>query len=326
MITEEEYKKIYRIIKNGTELNTLAEELNLKKIEIRGLIEALKIRGYDIDLKIKEDKIVVYKKNIVRTTKHIKPEIENLNHVKLCLLSDTHLCTKDQQLGIVNEIYKEGYKRGVNIYLHSGDVIDGDFTKIRPDQNYQIFKRGFDEQVEYVIDNYPKVKGAKTYFIEGSHDQTHVKNGGATPGKWISKVRKDMIYMGTPEATIVIGNTKIKLQHPGGGCARSLSYKPQIAIDAMESDDKPNIFIQGHFHKAYSGMYRNVQFFLVPSTMNQSGFMKMNNLQSIIGAYFIDLYLDKKGHIEYMDTDCFLYDKNDIDENDYKHVKALKIN
>ena len=28
MITEEEYKKLYRIIKNGTELNTLAEELN----------------------------------------------------------------------------------------------------------------------------------------------------------------------------------------------------------------------------------------------------------------------------------------------------------
>ena len=52
----------------------------------------------------------------------------------------------------------------------------------------------------------------------------------------------------------------------------------------------------------------------------------MNNLQSIIGAYFIELYLDKKGHIEYMDTDCFLYDRNDIDENDYKHAKALKIN
>lgn len=327
MNTEEEYKKIFKIIKNGTEVFELCQKLNMKPLEVNGLIEALKIRGYDIEIVKQDDKLVVVKKNIVKTTtKKIKPDIENLNHIKVCIVSDTHLCTTIQQLGLLNEVYKEGHKRGIKIFLHCGDLLDGDFTKIRPDQNYQLFKRGFDEQTMYAIDMYPYIKDAKTYFIEGSHDQTHVKNGGATPGLWISKIRNDMIYMGTPEAIIELGNVKIKMQHPGGGCARSLSYKPQIAIDEMDTNDKPNIFLQGHFHKAYGGVYRNVHFWLVPSFMNQSGFMKLNNLKSIVGAYFMDIYADKKGHIEYIDVDPFIYDKNDIDENDYKHVKKLVIN
>lgn len=62
MYNEEEYKRLFKVIKNGVELNTLALELNLKTVEVSGLIEALKIRGYDIDLRVKGDKIVVYKK------------------------------------------------------------------------------------------------------------------------------------------------------------------------------------------------------------------------------------------------------------------------
>ena len=178
--------------------------------------------------------------------------------------------------------YLSAYNRKIKTFLHCGDLLDGDFTKIRPDQNYQLFRRGFDEQTMYAVEMYPYIEGARTFFIEGSHDQTHVKNGGATPGLWISKLRDDMIYLGTPEAVIELGNVKIKMQHPGGGCARSLSYKPQIAIDEMDSNDKPNIFLQGHFHKSYGGVYRNVHFWLVPSFMNQSGFMKLNNLKSIL--------------------------------------------
>lgn len=322
----DEYKRLYRLIQNGMDVLELSQKLNLSLTEVNGLIEALNIRGYNITTKNVDGKVIINKKNISKTNKTIKPEIEDLNHIKLCVVSDTHLCTTIQQLGLLNEVYKEANNRNIKIFLHCGDLLDGDFTKIRPDQNYQLFRRGFDEQTMYAVEMYPYIKGAKTYFIEGSHDQTHVKNGGATPGLWISKLRDDMVYLGTPEATVKFQNVKIKMQHPGGGCARSLSYKPQIAIDEMESNDKPNIFLQGHFHKAYGGVYRNVHFWLVPSFMNQSGFMKLNNLKSIVGAYFMDIYSNKKGMIEYIDVDPFIYDKNDIDENDYKKVKALRIN
>lgn len=325
MFDEEYYKKIFRILKNGDKVSDLCDVLSLDLLQFEGLIEMLHVRGYDVSIVKDNDELVIYKKNIVKTSKKIKPSLSELNHIKICILSDTHLCTTIQQLGLVNEVYKEASRRGIKTFLHCGDLLDGDFTKIRPDQNYQLFRRGFDEQVDYVIDMYPFVQGSQTLFIEGSHDQTHVKNGGATPGKWISRLRSDMVYLGTPEAVVDLEKVKIKMQHPGGGCARSLSYKPQIAIDEMETCDKPNMFLQGHFHKAYGAVYRNVHMYLVPSFMNQSGFMKMNNLKSIVGAYFIDIYADKKGHIEYLDCDPFIYDKNHIDEYDYKHVKKLVI-
>ena len=73
----------------------------------------------------------------------------------------------------------------------------------------------------------------------------------------------DMVYLGTPQAKIEFNKVVFMLQHPGGGCARSLSYKPQIAIDEMETNEKPNIFLQGHFHKAYGTVYRNVHTFFI---------------------------------------------------------------
>ena len=52
----------------------------------------------------------------------------------------------------------------------------------------------------------------------------------------------------------------------------------------------------------------------------------MNNLKSIIGAYFFDIYSDKLGHIEYFDVEPINFDIKDIDKFDYKHVKKLTIN
>lgn len=324
-IREEDYKKIFRTLKDGQKLLDVCGNLDINLTEATGLIEMLRVRGYDIDIVKSNDDFYIKKKNIVRTSKRIKPSPDSLKHIKLCIVSDTHLCTTIQQLNLLNGVYKEAHRRGINTVLHCGDVIDGDFTKIRPAQNYDLFRRGFDEQTDYVIDMYPKVDGITTHFIEGSHDQTHVKNGGATPGLWIEKLRDDMKYLGTPEAIVEIDKVKIKMQHPGGGCARSLSYKPQIAIDEMETNEKPNMFLQGHFHKAYGCVYRNVYAYLVPSFMDQSGFMKMNNIRSIVGAYFMDIYADKSGHIEYLDVDPYIYNEKDIDKEDYKHVKKLVI-
>ena len=96
------------------------------------------------------------------------------------------------QLHLLNKIYEEAYKRGITTVLHCGDLVDGNYLN-RPEQPRQQFLHGFDEQVGYVVDMYPKVKGITTNFILGSHDETHYKNDQATAGFWIPKCRKDMI-------------------------------------------------------------------------------------------------------------------------------------
>lgn len=324
-VDDESLRRIFKNLKNNQSVQDIASQFDISIIEVKGLIQLLNTRGYDIELYSQNNELFIAKKNIIKTVNRVKPDIDKLNHIKLCILSDTHLGTTIQQMGLVNKVYREGYNRGITTFIHCGDVIDGDYTKVRPAQNYALFRRGFDEQAGYVVDMYPKVNGATTLFIEGSHDQTHVKNGGATPGLWITKLRPDMKYLGTPQALIDIDNVKILAQHPGGGAARSLSYKPQIAIDAMETSKKPNIFLQGHYHKAYGCLYRNVHGFLVPSLVDQSDFMAMNNIQNITGAYYFDIYADKNGDIEYFDVDPYRFTSKDMDPNDYKHVKQLVI-
>ncbi len=59
--------------------------------------------------------------------------------------------------------------------LHCGDIVDGNYPN-RPEQpRGQQFLHNFDEQASYVVDMYPKVKDITTYYILGSHDETHYK-------------------------------------------------------------------------------------------------------------------------------------------------------
>lgn len=323
---EKRINKIYNFIKNGTKIEDLAKEIGITLTETYGLIETMKLYDKPIDINIKEDgSIVINKKKQKKIHQYPSKEKEGLIETNLCVISDTHLGTKEQQLTLINEVYKEAHKRGIKTVLHIGDVLDGDYTQVRKEQTYQLFLRGFDEQVGYVIDMYPHIDGITTYFIQGSHDETHKKNGGATAGKWIERCRDDMIYLGQDKATLKINNLKILMDHPGGGNAKSYSYKPQQAIEGLNPGEKPNILLQGHYHKSYYMFYRNVHSLLVPCLVNQSQFMKKMNLQNVVGAYFIKIYSDDKGNIHYFEPEEHLFSTKELIENDYIKCKKLDI-
>ena len=324
--TEKYIDKIYAFIKNGTRFEDFIKEMNISMTEGYGLIETMKLYGKPIELNMDENGVLTFhKKKKAKTTQYTSKDKEGLIETNLCVISDTHLGTKEQQLTLINEVYKEAHRRGIKTVLHIGDVLDGDYTQVRKEQTYQLFLRGFDEQVGYVIDMYPHIDGITTYFIQGSHDETHLKNGGATAGAWIDRCRDDMIYLGQDKATFKINNLRILMDHPGGGNAKSYSYKPQQAIEGLNPGEKPNILLQGHYHKSYYMFYRNVHSLLVPCIVNQSQFMKKMNLQNIVGAYFLKIYSDEKGNIHYFEPEEHLFQTKDLVENDYLKCKKLDI-
>ena len=324
--TEKYIDKIYTFIKNGTRFEDFLKEMNISMTEGYGLIETMKLYGKPIELLMDEKGILTFhKKKKSKTAQYTSKDKEGLIETNLCVISDTHLGTKEQQLTLINEVYKEAHRRGITTVLHIGDVLDGDYTQVRKEQTYQLFLRGFDEQVGYVIDMYPHIDGITTYFIQGSHDETHLKNGGATAGAWIDRCRDDMIYLGQDKATFKINNLRILMDHPGGGNAKSYSYKPQQAIEGLNPGEKPNILLQGHYHKSYYMFYRNVHSLLVPCIVNQSQFMKKMNLQNVVGAYFLKIYSDEKGNIHYFEPEEHLFQTKDLIENDYLKCKKLDI-
>ena len=313
-ISAEQINKLYGYMKNNMSINKFMKKFEISRRELDGILLACSVYGKDIEIVPNQEGKLVFKKKTKQVLYHLnKQNIHDgkLINNKICVVSDTHFGSIHNQLHLLNRIYKECYHRGINIVLHVGDMVDGNYPN-RPENPRQQFLHGFDEQAGYVVDMYPRVNGITTYYILGSHDETHYKNGQATLSEWIPRCRKDMKYLGQDTGEININGVKIVLDHPGGGCAQSLSYKPQKRIEVLESQHKPKILLIGHYHKSYAFTYRNVQCVLVPSLCDKTQFQQKQGLSNALGAYFLDIYSDYKGNIQYFEPEEILFKKEDI--------------
>jgi len=321
-------ERIYKYIKNGMPVEIFMDKFHCNRAELNGILELFKIYDKDVSISIKEG-IEIFNKPLSKTiSKTSKSPIDELIHTQVCVVSDTHFGNIHQQLHFLNEVYEEAYKRGITTVLHCGDLVDGNYTN-RPEQPRQQFLHGFDEQIGYVVDMYPKVNGITTNFILGSHDETHYKNDQATAGFWIPKCRPDMIYLGQDTANLNINKLKITMDHPGGGSSSSVSYQLQKRIELLESGNKPKILVAGHYHKSYAFVYRNVRGILVGSCCDTTQFQQKQGLSNAVGAYFLDIYSDKNGNVIYFEPEEILCKKENIwDEagKDKRKVKQLVIN
>lgn len=321
--------RLYRSMRHGSSVEDFMLKYHIKSTELKGILELCRLYGKNIDI-IEKNGTIVFDKPTTRTFITTKPDLtgEKLIHTEICVVSDTHLGNIHQQLHLLNQIYEEAYRRGIKIVLHCGDLVDGNYLN-RPEQPRQQFLHGFDEQVGYVVDMYPQVKGITTKYILGSHDETHYKNGQATINNWVSRCREDMEYLGQDSAAITINGVKIFMDHPGGGSAQALSYKPQKRIEILESDFKPKILLIGHYHKSYSFVYRNVRGIEVPCLCAKTQFQQKQGLSNVVGAYFLNIYSDSKGNIQYFEPEEILFRQNEMwDEagKDKNKVKKLVIN
>lgn len=327
MITDEEAKKIYGYLKKEDKLIDVAKKLEIGTDEVFGLVELLQHFDFPIDIEEEFGHYIVRKHRKQMASKHkkVKVPMEECKKVTFGVVTDTHLCSKDQQLHMLNNAYRYFYAHEIDRVLHLGDVVDGDYGEKRKGQLYNRFCHGADEQADYVIDMYPYVEGIQTDFIQGSHDETHKINGGATLGRMIEKGRKDMIYRGQDHADVVINGATVRTRHPGGGIDKYRSRSPQRTVDAMTSGNKPAVLLEGHYHKSYYFEYRNVHVCLCPALCFQSQFMERKDISNIMGFYDIDMYTDEKGDVQYFVPREHLFDESQIRKDDWRKTKRLVI-
>lgn len=320
---------IYRNVKSGDTVASVLEKFDINETELRGLIDLWNIEGKYLSIELNEDVPVVIKNRIYQKTNKIKEDMANLVHTKICVVSDTHLCSIWDQLTLTNFIYDECERRGITDVLHCGDLTDGDYRN-RPDDIYNIHQIGYARQRDYVIKNYPIREGITTYWITGSHDLTHVKNGGGTTadhvsiiGHDIGEARSDMVFLGDNNGYFEKNNVRISMEHPGGGSGTYLSTKPQKSVKSLITGKKPNILLLGHFHKNFYMYLRNVHVYSVPALVGLSDFMDVNNLENVVGVLFLDIYSDKKGIIQYIIPEDYIFTDEEIIEDDYKRYRAV---
>lgn len=319
--------RLYQYVKNGMPIDTYMAKFHLSYKELQGLIHLWELCGKEIAI-IQDGKEMVFKKNNPKKSNYSKPSLDDLTCTEILVVSDTHFGNIHNQLHLLNELYQEAYNRGITTVLHVGDVVDGNYPN-RPENPRLQFLHGFDEQVGYVADMYPNINGMTTYYILGSHDETHYKNGQATVDYWLNKSRPDMKFLGQDFGEISINKVKYALDHPGDGSAQGLSYKAQKRIEIIEPHNKPKVLLIGHYHKSYHFAYRNIQCVEVPALCTKTQFQQKKGLINSVGGYFLKVYSDKNGNIQYFEPEEIVYGPNDFwDEagKDKNKVKKLVIN
>jgi predicted phosphodiesterase len=212
--------------------------------------------------------------------------------IRLGVVSDTHLGSKYQQITFLNAAYDYFAEQGITDVLHAGDMVAGN-GRVYRGQVYELFRQGADETIDYAVAHYPKRDGITTHVIAGNHDLSFLSSDGLDVVKAICSQRDDLSYLGHYSAMVTIGKLRIGLHHGEGGVSYARSYKLQKLIEQLSPDNKPHIFVLGHYHVVCElPMYRNVFGLMLPCFEDQTPYLVRKGLYPELGFYTLDVTMN----------------------------------
>ncbi|MCK5625052.1 hypothetical protein KAI04_04370 [Candidatus Pacearchaeota archaeon] len=249
---------------------------------------------------ISEDEL----KSILKSTKKSKPESGRLkyldfkdNHIKFTVISDLHLGHNRYRPDILEHAIENSKKQGSEFYCIPGDIIEG--MSGRDGHIYELSHIGATNQLNYAIEQLSQIdKPMYAITARNSHDGWFSSKGnmGFEVGPELDRRLENFEFLGYDEADIELGNKiKIKMTHPGDGTAYAVSYKAQKYLNALPGGQKPDILLQGHYHKAMYMFYRNVHHFDAGTLCDQTIFMKKKQTPAMTGYWIIDAWANDKG-------------------------------
>lgn len=247
-VKEDEKKHSYCRITNDTEedskesiikwlnaepltLSELSRRLDRSKETIVRLLDEIHTAGIDITFDDASKQAAISKQPFkFKEALPIEPFYKH--RIKIGCISDLHLGSKQQQLTLARTAYKIFDQEKCDFIVNAGDVFEG--AGMHSDQTYESFVHGFDDALQYGIDNYPESKrGIKSYLIGGSHDMSHKKATGANIVRALCKERSDLIYRGEESASFSITGKEwfnINLLHPAGGASYARCFDDETEI------------------------------------------------------------------------------------------------
>jgi predicted phosphodiesterase len=231
-------------------------------------------------------------------------------------ITDTHLASKYARLDVLETAYNVFASRGVSTVLHAGNLVDGE-SKVN---QHELLAHGIADQVKYALDHYPSRSGITTYYIDGDdHEGWWKQREGIEFGRMLQLEaqecgRQDLKYMGYLENDILLkcgmGQAVLKVMHPGGGSSYAYSYTSQKIVESLQSGEKPDVLLCGHYHKADFCYPRSVLCVEGGCTQDQTIFMRKKKLEAHVGFWVISLQQDSNGAISRFNPEWFpFYDR-----------------
>ena len=217
------------------------------------------------------------------------------NKIRLGIMSDTHIGSKEFDDEFFKYMCAMFDKQKVDGVYHAGDILEG--MSGRDGHIYELNEIGFNNQINKAEKLFKRIK-SPIYGINGNHDDWYAgkNNGGVDVGIELAKRVKNYHHLGSMEADIDLGHkVKLKLFHPNDGTAYATSYKLQKLIESLSGGDKPNILIEGHYHKALYMFNRNVHGFEAGTLAGQTKFMRGKKIAANKGFWILDVSIGKEG-------------------------------
>lgn len=309
-------KKIVDILKNKDSYNIveIANRFDVGPASVQKAIQALKEVGYNYNI---SDDIIISSKSIPKsapTFLNIKKMSTGFHKAGAC--GDNHLCSKYARLDVLNALYDQYERDGITQVFNTGNWIDGEarFNK------HDLLVHGMDNQINYMIENYPQRKGITTYYVTGDdHEGWYTQREGIDIGKYLEikakeAGREDLVHLSYMEGDVEFessnGKTILRVVHPGGGSAYATSYTMQKLVESYQGGEKPHIVAAGHYHKAEYLYYRGVHIIQSATTCDQTPFMRKLKLSAHLGGWEIEFATDDNGAITRFRTEFFPFYDN----------------
>ena len=299
-------------------------QLEINEYEVLALVRELRNEGINIITKIYDDDLYLFDLGERNLSTHFNYNINTdlNNEFKFVAISDTRIGSKQQQLSILNDIYCKAYEMGYRNVIHCGNLTEGLFS-ISDIYADTVFLDGTLRQVDYIIKNYPRIDGMKTYFITGVKDEKHLKSNKIDIGKRISDARDDMIFLGYNSCMLNIDNASMLILNSKLGKTYTVSYRAQQQVDSFRSEDKPNVLLYGGLLQMEKFNYRSVNCISVPSVCATTKEMNDKRYSNTIGAWYITIRTDNRGDFKSISAmDSVYYSTNKFD---YQKSKVLKL-
>lgn len=297
-------KSVLDILASGPQsTGELSRRMNRNKETIKNIIDGLQTkRGLVIDIPA-DTKQVTWNRSFKNHFSPLDDEIVKdmfVKKIKTAVVSDTHLCSNDQQLSMLNKAYEISDAENVDVNLHAGDLSDGAGAVGYRSHGKDVFVYGYTDQLDYMVKEYPRSKkGKKTLMIPGNHDWWDYESFGGNIVKELCDRRDDLEYRDYPKDDIEINGFIIQIFHPGGGSSEGLSYGMQrhILHQKRNKEIKVDSIFFGNWHKALYLLYAGVHAFLCPSMKGQDEFHKKLSLPNSRGMWIVEYTKDKYGRV-----------------------------
>ncbi len=234
---------------------------------------------------------------------------------QIAFVSDTHFGSKWERSDLLADFFREAYGRGCRLFFHSGDMLDGEYQHSLRERHAP----GFDEQAAVAYERLPRGDGAYWHIIDGNHDETISKAGGAVCGRALTERfrslgRDDVTFHGQRLGRIRLKHEgfdympAVELWHPKRGKAYADSYGLQKRIEAYQPGSKPDILAVGHWHAYCHLAKRGVHAMAVPCFQG-GGSAFGNSLPgaAVLGGIILNYSLTKHGTLRRVCTELVQY-------------------